>query len=84
MIVLRSFYLFIVPFGTVDGRSPDLIASFGTPWFLREDNFIEANDLSTSNFSFGFIYNLDQTIKLSLVLILLLLPFSIFQLLSHV
>ena len=40
-------------------------------------------DLGTSKFSFGFVYSLDQTIKLSQVCILLLLPFTVFQLLSH-
>ena len=83
MVLSRVFLLWIVPHGTPEGESPELVKQFGTPWFLREGDFMEESDLGTSRFSFGFVYSLDQTIKLSQVCILLLLPFTVFQLLSH-
>ena len=94
MVLSRVFLLWIVPHGTPEGESPELVKQFGTPWFLREGDVMSpcigvwikgegGCDLGTSKFSFGFVYSLDQTIKLSQVCILLLLPFTVFQLLSH-
>ena len=48
MIMLRAFFLFIVPHGTPDGASPDLIEQFGTPWFLRDDYDVDGYDMQTT------------------------------------